>query len=68
MITKQEVKMEFCPNLDMLGEYFNKALQESQFLWFSNIILGIHEYNISFYNVSRRSLLVQKNIKIRKDE
>ena len=30
-IIKQETNVQFCPTLDMIGDYFTKALQASQF-------------------------------------
>ena len=41
-ITKQEASVELCPTLDIIGDYFTKALQESQLIRFLNIIIGIH--------------------------
>ena len=41
-IMKQEAFVEFCPNFDMIGDYFTKALQGSQFRRFRNIVLGVH--------------------------
>ena len=60
--------MEFCPTLDMIGDYSTKALQVSQFRCFRNIILGIHEYNISAYNASGRDFLEEQKIKLKKDK
>ena len=54
--------MEFCPTLDMIGDYFTKALQGCQFRRFSNIIIGIHEGDILFYNASRIVFVEEKNI------
>ena len=45
-IMKQEASMEFCPTFDMIGDYFTKALQGSQFHRFCNIVIGIHEDDI----------------------
>ena len=56
-IVNQEASVEFCPTLDMIGDYFKKALQGSQFRRFRNIILGIHEDNIPAYNASGRDYL-----------
>ena len=59
-ITKQEAYAELCTNLDMIGDYFTKALQVSQFRRFRNTIIGIHEDDIPAYNASVRDLLKNK--------
>ena len=56
-IMKQEESVQSCPNLDMIRDYFTKALQGYKFCHFCNIILGIHEYNIPSCNVSGRALV-----------
>ena len=53
-ITKQEASVEFCPTFDMIGDCFTKGLHESQLLQFQNIIIGIHEDDITSYNASGR--------------
>ena len=53
-IMKQEAYVEFCPTLNMIGDYFTKALQGYPFFCFNNIIIGIHENDISSYNASPR--------------
>ena len=65
---KQESSVEFCPTLYMIGGYFTKLLQGSQFRRFRNIILGIHEDDIPAYNASRRSLLEGGEIKLKKQK
>ena len=45
-IMKQEASIEFCPNLDMIGDYLTKSLHGSQFRRFHNIIIGIHKDDI----------------------
>ena len=52
-ITNQEAPVEFCPSLDMIGDYFSKELKGYQFRCFHNIITGIHENDIPAYNSSR---------------
>ena len=59
-IINQEASVEFCPTFDMIGVYFKKALQGSQFRRFRNIILGIHEDDIPAYKTSRRALLEEQ--------
>ena len=54
--------MEFCPTLDMIGDYLTKAMQGSKFRRFSNIILGIHEDDIPSYNMSGIELIEEKKI------
>ena len=56
-IMKQEASVEFCPTFDMIGDYFTKALQGSQFSRFRNIVLGIHGVDIPAYNESGRAFL-----------
>ena len=60
--------MEFCPNFDMIGGYFTKELQGSQFRQFRNIVLGIHEDNIPSYNASGRALVEERNLKLNKEK
>ena len=56
-IIKQEASVEFCPTFNMIGDYFTKELQGSQFRRLHNIILGIHEDDITAYKSSGRALL-----------
>ena len=58
--------MELCPTLDMIGDYFTKALQEFQFRNFRNIILGIHKDDISAYNASGGALLEERKLELMK--
>ena len=60
--------MEFFLILDIIGDYFMKALQGSQFRRFSNIIFGIHEGGIPYYNVSGIELIVERKIKPEKEK
>ena len=46
IITKQDASIEFYTTLDMIGEYFMKELQGSQFRCFCDIILGIYGSDI----------------------
>ena len=64
----QEASVEFCPTFDMIRDYFTKALQGSEFRWFRNIVLGIHEDNIPAYNASVRSLLEEQKLKLKKEK
>ena len=50
---KQEESVEFCPTLEIIGYYFTKALQGSQFRHFRNIIIGPHEDDIPSYNEAK---------------
>ena len=65
---KQETSVEFCTTLDMIGYYFTKSLQGSQFRHFCNIILGIHEDDIPAYNTSGRAFLEELKIKPKKEK
>ena len=60
--------MKFCPTLDIIGDYFTKALQVSQFRRFRNIILGIHGDDIPAYNTSGRALLEERKLKLKKEK
>ena len=60
--------MKFCPNFDMIGEYFIKVLQGSQFRRFRNIVIGIHEDDILAYNTSGRALLEERKIKLKREK
>ena len=67
-IMKQEESVEFCPTFDMIGGYFIKTLQGYQFRRFRNIVLGIHEDDISAYNASGRALLEELKLKLKKEK
>ena len=67
-IKKQESSVEFCTTLYMMGGYFIKALQGYQFLPLHNIILGIHKYNIPYYNVSGIALIDEQKIKLERSK
>ena len=60
--------MEFCPTFDMIGDYFKKALQVSQFQRFCNIGIGIHEDYIPAYNAFGRALLEERKLKLKKEK
>ena len=60
--------MEFFTTLDMIGDYFTKALQVSQFRQFCNIIIGIHEDDIPSYNIPERALLEERKRKLEKEK
>ena len=57
--------MEFCPTFDMIGNYFTKALQGSQFRRFRNIVLVIHEDDIPAYNKSGRVKLEEQKLELK---
>ena len=58
--------MDLCPTLDMIGNYFTKALQGSQFHHFRSITIGIQEDEITSYNASVRALIEEKKRKVYK--
>ena len=60
IITKEEASVEFCTTLEIIGEYFKKALHGYQFCCIYNIIIGIHEYDIPSYNAPGRSFLEEQ--------
>ena len=68
IITKKGSSLGFFPTLDMIRDYFTKALQGYQFCRFCDIILGIHEDDISSCNISGRAFLEDQNIKLGKDK
>ena len=59
--------MEFCPTLDIIEDYFTKALQRSQFCQLGNIIFGIHEDDIPAYNTFGRSFLEEQKLTFKKE-
>ena len=63
---KKEASMDFYPALDIIGDYFMKALQGSQLHCFCNIIIGIHEYEITSYNTPGRALIKEQKLKLYK--
>ena len=52
----------------MIGYYFTKTLQGSQFCSFCNIIIDIHELKITSYNASRRALFEEQKLKQYKEK
>ena len=66
-IMKQKAPVEFCPTFDMIGDYFTKALQGSQFRQFRNLVLGIHDDDIPAYNSSGRASLEERKLKFKKE-
>ena len=60
--------MEFCPTLEIIGDYFTKALQVYQCCCFRNIIIGIHEDDIPSYNSSGRAFFEEQKVKLYKDK
>ena len=67
-IIKQEASVEFFPTLDMIGDYFKKALKGSQLCQFRNIIIGIHEDDFPAYNSSGRDLIEEQKLILKKDK
>ena len=67
-ITKKEASLECCPTLDMIGDYFTKALQGSQFRRLHNIILGIHEDDIPSYNASEIYFIEEQKLNLKKEK
>ena len=64
----QESSVEFCPTFDMIGDYFTKALQRSQFRQFRNIVLGIHKDDIPAYNAYGINYLKEGKLKLKKEK
>ena len=60
--------MEFCPTLEIIGDYFTKSLQGSQFRQLRNIILGIHEDYIPACKASGKALLEEQKLKPKKEK
>ena len=67
-IIKQYPSVEFCPALDMIGDYFTKALQGYKFRRLRNIIIVIHEYDIPAYNIYGRALLEERKLILKKEK
>jgi len=51
------MSVEYCPTEDIIGDYFTKSLQGSQF---RNAILGIDEIDITRYNSEASAMLKKK--------
>ena len=51
-INSGAIKIEYCPNLDIIGDYFTKPLQGSLFQNFRNVIIGIEEADVTNYNTN----------------
>jgi hypothetical protein len=60
-ISAGELNVEYCPTLDMIGDYFTKPLQGSLFRKFRNTILGINEADIPTYNANARAMLKERS-------
>jgi hypothetical protein len=52
--------VEYCPTLEMLGDYFTKPHQGSLFRKFRNNILGINEADIPTYNATARQMIADR--------
>ena len=52
---EEEAYLEFYPIIDMMRDYFMKALQGYQFCRYRYIVIGIHEDDIPPYNENRPS-------------
>jgi hypothetical protein len=59
-IAAGELNVEYCPTLDMIGDYFTKPLQGSLFRNFRNTILGVNEADIPTYNAKARAMLKKR--------
>ena len=60
--------MDSCTTLDIIRDYYTKALQGSQFCRCCNIILGIYEYDILSYNASGIEFLEELKIKLKREK
>jgi hypothetical protein len=60
-IAAGELNVEYCPTLDMIGDYFTKPLQGSLFRKFRNTILGVDEADIPTYNANARAMLKKRH-------
>ena len=45
-----DIKIEYFPTLDIIGDYFTKILKGGLFQKFCNLILGIEEADVTKYN------------------
>ena len=52
-----EISIEYCPTLEMIGDCFTKPLQGKQFKLFRNIILRIEEDEVPRYNTTARAYI-----------
>ena len=60
--------MDFYPTLDMLGGYFTKALQGSQFRYFCHIFIVVHKYDIPSYNMPVIEFIEELKIKLKNEK
>jgi hypothetical protein len=60
-IAAGDLNVEYCPTLDMIGDYFTKPLQGSLLRKFWNTILGINEEDIPAYNADARAMLKRRS-------
>ena len=57
------MKIEYCPTLDIIGDYFTKPFQGSLFQKFHNLILGIEEADVTKYNTKAHEWIKEKKQK-----
>ena len=62
-IKSGEIKIEYCPTLDMIGDYFTKPLQGSLFRKFRNLMLGIEEADVTKYNTKAHEWIKEREQK-----
>ena len=63
---KHKASLESYPTLEIIGDYFTKAITVYQFHRFRNTIIGIHEDDILDYNASGRDLLEDGRLKLKR--
>ena len=59
-IKSGEIKIEYCPTLDMIGDYFTKPLQGSLFRKSCKRILGIEEADVTKYNTKEHEWIKER--------
>ena len=67
-ITKEKAYVDFYPTLDMLGFYFTKTLQGSQFRYFCHIFIVVHKYDIPSYNMPVIEFIEELKIKLKNEK
>ena len=61
-IDKKHIKVEYCPTLEMIADFFTKPLQGALFHKFWNAVLGIEECDFDKYELEYLNALEKYNL------
>ena len=61
-IDKKHIKVEYCPTLEMIADFFTKSLQGALFHKFRNAVLGIKECDFNKYELEYLIALTKYNL------